>query len=55
VIVFFSVITIAFILLIVSINKNQGFFSNVNVIKSAKEAVIYFSQLRTMLSTLVAF
>ena len=53
--VFLAVISIALILLVVSVDRNRGFFDNVNVIQQAKESVIYFSQVRTMVSTLVSF
>ena len=55
VIVFLSVIGIALLLLVVSVDRNQGFFGNVEVIKQAKQSVIMFSQLRTMMATLVAY
>lgn len=52
---FLSVIGIAMVLLIVSTNRNNGFFSNVDIIKQSKESDILFSQIRTMIATLVTF
>eukprot|EP00347_Sterkiella_histriomuscorum_P005198 403357516 len=53
--VFVAVISIALLLLVVIIDRNSGFFTNVDIIKKSKESVIYYSQLRTMMSTIVLF
>jgi len=50
-----AVIAIALLLLVVSSDRNKDFFSNLDVIHKAKDAAIYFGQIRLLLSSLVYF
>jgi hypothetical protein len=51
--VFLAVIAIALLLLVVSTDRNTGFFSNLEIIFQAKEAAIFFAKVRLMLSSLI--
>lgn len=48
-----SAIAIAVVVLVVSLDRNSGFFENMGIVKSAKEGVIIYSQIRTMFVTLI--
>ena len=50
-----AVLAIALLLLIVSTQRNTGFFANLDVIHQAKYAAIYFSEVRLLLTSLVYF
>ena len=43
------------VLLVVSMNRNTGFYSNLDVIYQSKESAIYFAESRLLLSTLVEY
>ena len=55
ILVFLSVISIALLLIVVSTDRTKGFFANVDIIQQAKEASIYFAEIRLLLSTLVQY
>lgn len=53
ILVFLAVISIALLLLIVSTDRNDKFFANLDIINFSKEAAIYYGEIRLMLSSLV--
>jgi hypothetical protein len=53
--VFLAVIAIALLLLAVSSDRNSGFLTNVDIIQQSKQAALYFTELRLLLSSLVYF
>ncbi len=55
VLVFLSIIAIAILLMAVSSDRNSGFVSNVGLIHQSKKAVLFFTELRLLLSTLVHY
>ena len=48
-------ISIALLLLIVSTDRNDKFFANLDIINFSKEAAIYYGEIRLMLSSLLLF
>jgi hypothetical protein len=55
ILVFLAVIAIALLLLAVSSDRNSGFLTNVDIIQQSKQAALYFTELRLLLSSLVYF
>jgi len=53
ILVFLSVISISVLVLVISLNRNAGFYRNIVTIREASENNILFSQVRTIFSTLV--